>query len=171
MPGESMIRITANEAGGTNVLAFMQTIKASEGTAHLGDDGYNIIVGGQQFTSYDDHPRVAVRTRWGWSDAAGAYQIMAAIPGKITTDTWDWAHRAAGVKDFSPLSQDRVCVYLLMHLRAIDDIKAGRFSAAVEKCAKTWASFTGAGYGQRENDMGKLRAFYLEAGGRILERT
>lgn len=166
-----MIRITANEAGGLNVLAFMQTIKASEGTAHLGDDGYNIIVGGQQFTSYDDHPRVAVRTRWGWSDAAGAYQIMAAIPGKITTDTWDWAHRAAGVKDFSPLSQDRVCVYLFQHLRAIDDIKAGCFADAVAKCSKTWASFEGAGYGQRENSLDKLRAFYLEAGGRILEKA
>lgn len=162
-----MPRLTPEQAGGRNVLAFMQMIKASEGTAHLGDDGYNIIVGGQQFASYDDHPRIAVRTRWGWSDAAGAYQIMAAIPGKITTDTWDWAHRAAGVKDFSPLSQDRVCVYLLTHLRAIDDIKAGRFAAAVEKCAKTWASFTGAGYGQRENDLDKLQAFYLEAGGTL----
>lgn len=166
-----MPRISANEAGGLNVLAFLETIKRSEGTAGKGDDGYNVLVGGDLFESYADHPRVAVRTRFGWSDAAGAYQFMAVIPGKIVTDTWDWAHRAAGVKDFSPLSQDRVCVYLFQHLGAIDDIKAGRFEQAVAKCAKTWASFAGAGYGQHEHDVGTLRAFYLEAGGRILEQA
>lgn len=167
----SMVRITSNEAGGANVLAFLQMLKHSEGTAGRGDDGYNVNVGGQLFTGYAEHPRIAVETRWGWSDAAGAYQLMAAIPGRIKTDTWDWASRAAGVRDFTPLSQDRVAIYLIARRKAIEDIKAGRLDAAVSKCAKEWASLPGAGYGQREQGMATLRAWYVEAGGRILEQA
>lgn len=166
-----MVRITANEAGGENVLAFLQMLKVSEGTANLGDDGYNCIVGGQLFEGYSAHPRIAVKTRYGWSDAAGAYQVMAAIPGHIETDTWDWASRAAGVKDFSPLSQDRVAIYLIAHHRAIECVKSGRLSEAVARCSKEWASLAGAGYGQRERTMAFLRQAYIEAGGRLLERA
>jgi len=89
-----------------NLAAFLDVVGYSEGTASLAgsDEGYNVNVGRTLFSGYDKHPRIAVQTRWGWSDAAGRYQTMAAIPGRIKTDTWDWASRACGVRDFSPES-------------------------------------------------------------------
>ncbi|MCT9072800.1 hypothetical protein N6G06_15680, partial [Cupriavidus gilardii] len=40
------------------------------------------------------------------SDAAGRYQIMAAVPGKIKTDTWDWASRANARADLAEQRAD-----------------------------------------------------------------
>ena len=161
-----MARISAEAAGGANVLAFLDMLSVSEGTNIAGsDDGYDVNVGGQLFVGYGQHPRIAVRTRWGLSDAAGRYQIMAAIPGKIRTDTWDWSSRAAGVKDFTPISQDRVAIYLIKRRGALDDILAGRIDVAIQKCRKEWASLPGAGYGQREHSAVNLTALYVAAGG------
>lgn len=166
-----MPRITADQlgAGGANVCAFLDMLAFSEGTAGRGDDGYDVNVGGGIFVGYNQHPRTAVKTRWGWSDAAGRYQIMAAIPGRIRTDTWDWASKAAKVTDFSPLSQDKVAIYLVKRRGALDDVRAGRFDEAVAKCAKEWASLPGAGYGQREHAIHKLRDVYVAAGGSLAE--
>lgn len=166
-----MPRITAAQlgAGGANVCAFLDMLAFSEGTAGRGDDGYDVNVGGRTFVGYSQHPRIAVKTRWGWSDAAGRYQIMAAIPGRIRTDTWDWASKAARVTDFSPLSQDKVAIYLIKRRGALDDIRAGRFDEAVAKCAKEWASLPGAGYGQREHSINQLRDVYVAAGGALAE--
>lgn len=171
-----MTHIAASEAGGANVVAFLDTIAHSE----LGqlearsdaDNGYRVIVGSTPqrpilFGSYADHPRIAVTTAWGRSSAAGRYQIMAVVDGLTALDTWDWASRAAGVKDFSPASQDRVAIELVRHRNALDDVVAGRFDAAVRKCAQEWASLPNAGYGQHENDLNTLRVYYLASGGRI----
>ncbi|MGN6312870.1 MAG: glycoside hydrolase family 24 protein [Rhodanobacteraceae bacterium] len=149
-------------------MAFLDTIAWSEIGPDLlakSDDGYNVLVGGHLFDSYAHHPRIAVHTRWGWSDAAGRYQLMAAIPGRIETDTWDWASKAAGVNDFTPASQDRVCVYLVRHHGALEDVITGRFVAAVAKCRLEWASLPGAGYGQRENRITALQQAFVKAGG------
>jgi len=162
-----MARITANEAGGQNVIAFLDMLAVSEGTAGHGDDGYNVNVGGQLFNGYADHPRIAVRTRFGWSDAAGRYQIMAAIPGRIRTDTWDWASKAVHATDFSPLSQDRVAIYLVARARAIESIKAGDLAGAVAKCAPVWASLPGSPYGQNTHAFSHIQAAYQAAGGTV----
>lgn len=155
--------------GGRNVSALLDTIAFSEGTSIVvgSDDGYNVLVGGALFRGYDEHPRAAVKTRWGWSDAAGRYQIMAAIPGRIRTDTWDWASRAAGAKDFGPPAQDLVAVFLIKRRGAFGDIVAGRLRQALAKCRAEWASLPGAGYGQHENTYEQLRAQYLLCGGEI----
>lgn len=74
-------------------------------------DRWNVINGGQIFTDFSDHPRVAVRQEDGTiSTAAGRYQILAS--------TWDWAVKglaAQGVviSDFEPTSQDKVAAYIL----------------------------------------------------------
>ncbi|WP_423196809.1 Lysozyme [Cupriavidus sp. H19C3] len=164
-----MPRITPDAAGGQNVCAFLDLIGYSEDTSTRAnsDDGYNVIVGGTLFPDYSQHPRIAIKTRWGWSDAAGRYQIMAAIPNVIRTDTWDWASRACKVPDFSPLSQDLVAIYLIRRRGALEDVKAGRIAVAVDKCRKEWASLPGAGYGQREHSVDFLIAEYKKAGGRL----
>ena len=43
-----------------NLKAFLDMIAVSEGTAGKGNDGYNVIVAGNLFDSYDDHPRKLV---------------------------------------------------------------------------------------------------------------
>lgn len=158
-------------AGGKNMAAFLDMLAYSEGTSTVAgsDDGYNVNVGGKLFTGYDEHPRIVVLTRWGLSDAAGRYQIMAAVPGKIRTDTWDWASRACVVKDFSPRSQDIVAAYLVKRRGALADLLAGRFAEAVRKCRQEWASLPGAGYGQREHRLETLRDVYLAHGGTDIE--
>lgn len=171
-----MTRLAANVLGGTNVVAFLDTIAHSE----LGyltkvqdtDDGYRVIIGstpGRPILTYDytRHPRIVVTTAWGRSDAAGRYQVMAAITGAIKTDTWDWASRAADVTDFSPESQDLVGVYLLRNRDAMGLVVAGQFDAALRQCAPEWASLPTAGYGQRENTADELRSYYLAAGGKL----
>lgn len=169
-------RLSATAAGGANVIAFLDTIANSELGAGLQnadtDDGYSVIVGSIPSrailcSSYARHPRIEVHTPFGWSDAAGRYQVMAATPRRIRTDTWDWASHTAGVTDFTPESQDRVCIELIFHRGALDLVKAGHIADALAKCRQEWASLPGAGYGQRENDREKLIAIYQAAGGAL----
>jgi len=122
----------------SNVSAFLQMFRAAEGT----DDplGYQTIVGGETFASFDDHPRVvksdifANGKKWR-SSAAGAYQVL--------IGTWDDARRALKLPDFSPESQDQAAVWLIGRRGALNDVRAGRFSAAVSKCAGEWANLAG----------------------------
>lgn len=150
-----------------NESAFLDTIGFSEGTLSLADEGYACVVGGGSFASYASHPRIAIKTRWGWTSAAGRYQIMDAVPGKVKTDTWSWASMACGVTDFSPESQDTVCRYLIARRGALNDVNAGRFDDAVMKCNKEWASLPGSPYGQHTNSLEGLRDYYLSAGGQL----
>jgi muramidase (phage lysozyme) len=142
-----------------NVVAFLAMIRVSEGTS--GDDGYNELVGGGHFDSYADHPRILVDLpNLGIkSSAAGAYQIL--------RRTWDSVAAKLALPDFSPQSQDRAAVELIRQRGALADVRAGRFSVAVDKCRKEWASLPGAGYGQRENALSTLQAAYVNAGGSL----
>tara|TARA_R110001599_G_scaffold353786_1_gene597701 strand:- start:4530 stop:4793 length:264 start_codon:yes stop_codon:yes gene_type:complete len=58
-----------------NVAAFLDTFAFAEGTPRFGDqDGFNVIVGGKTFSSYDDHPRQLV--------LLPAYQINSSAAGR-----------------------------------------------------------------------------------------
>jgi len=162
-----MARISEQEAGGKNVLAFLDMIAVSELGERLlaaSDDGYNVIVGSTPtspdlFPSYKDHPRKRVPLpKLGInSTAAGRYQILAWI--------FDHYREALGLSNFGPINQDRIALQLIRECRALDDIKAGRFGAAVTKCKSRWASLPGAGYGQNEHSLVHLMAAYTAAGG------
>lgn len=165
--------ITSERAGGPNVLAFLDMIAVSEGTSTspaTKDRGYDVIVTGYDkkpeiFTSYADHPFAGGRksklitTAGLTSNASGRYQFMLK----------DWRHYKAllGLPDFGPLSQDRWAIQLIRERRALDDIQAGRFAAAVAKCSNIWASFPGAGYGQPEHRIERLILAYKQAGGSV----
>jgi muramidase (phage lysozyme) len=146
-----------------NRKAFLDMIATSEGTKGRGDDGYNVIVGGQLFDDYGSHPRVRVfLPRLGvFSTAAGRYQLLARY--------FDAYKAQLRLHDFSPVAQDTIALQQIRERRALDDVDAGRFDCAVLKCAPIWASLPGAGYGQRENRISDLRAAYLNAGG-LLEQ-
>lgn len=138
-------------------------IAFSEGTARVpnSDNGYRVIVGGQTFTSYDDHPRVKVYLPAFkvWSSAAGRYQLLARY--------FDAYKKTLGLKDFSPASQDAIALQQIKEQGALDDIDKGRISVAIEKCRNIWASFPGAGYGQREEKVTKLLMAYSGNGGNL----
>lgn len=141
--------------------AFLTMLAMSEGTAKLGDNGYNVLVGGKLFGSYADHPRVKV---WieklnEFSSAAGRYQIL--------ERTFDAYKTQLGLDDFSPASQDAIALELIKERHALDSIDAGLFDLTVFRCSNIWASLPFNTYGQRQNDLIILRQFYTNAGGII----
>lgn len=143
-----------------NIKAFLDTIAHAEGTDRYGDqDGYNVIVGGELFHDYSDHPNKAV-----WLPA---YQIYSTAAGRYQILYRFWLHykRELGLPDFSPASQDRYAIQQIKERRAYDAVLEGRFEEAVNRCRNIWASLPGAGYGQREVAMGELADFYMNAGG------
>ena len=146
-----------------NQRAFLDMIAHSEiGPALLAvsDNGYNVCVGSTApqpilFSSYSAHPRIRCAALN--SDAAGRYQLMGRYfaPYKAQLHLSDFGHDA----------QDLIALQQIKECRALGDIDAGRFDAAVAKCARIWASLPGAGYGQHENTLADLRAAYVVAGG------
>lgn len=142
-----------------NRQAFLDALAVSEGTSNLGDDGYNVLVGGELFHDYSHHPNVLVTLNKAGlkSTAAGRYQFL--------KRTWDSLQAKLGLPDFGHSSQDAACVELICEAGAIDDVDAGRFDSAVAKCRRIWASLPGAGYGQHENKLSDLRAAFQRAGG------
>lgn len=152
-----MARISAADAGGPNVLAFLDMLAGSEGTSTIktSDDGYNVLVGGKLFADYSKHPRVLVPLpRYGISStAAGRYQFLAR--------TWDAIVKNYGFKGrFIPEAQDLAAIKLLTECGALPLIKAGRIKEAIAKAAPIWASLPGAGYGQREHKLATLLGIY-----------
>jgi muramidase (phage lysozyme) len=148
-----------------NIKAFLDMIAWSEIGPRLlnrSDNGYNVCVGSTPqkpilFDSYAAHPRL--RSDAMDSDAAGRYQFM----GRY----WEHYRDKLGLPDFGPDAQDKWALQLVRECRAYDDVCAGRLELAISKCRSRWASFPGAGYGQRENRWTDMVAVYLRAGGGI----
>lgn len=144
-----------------NERAFLDMISVSEGTYGKGDGGYNVLVGGSLFDGYDDHPRisVAIPSLNLHSTAAGRYQLLARY--------YDAYKAQLHLKDFSPASQDAIALQQIKECHALQDIDEGLFESAVQKCAHIWASLPGAGYGQHENKLSKLKLAFVEHGGKL----
>jgi muramidase (phage lysozyme) len=164
-----MARISAQKAGGANVLAFLDMIAISElGHGLLTpatDDGYRVIVGSTPahpslMSSYADHPRQLVQLRSGLaSTAAGRYQLLARY--------YDTYKRSLNLNDFGPISQDRIAIQQILERRALALVQAGKFAEAVAACSCIWASLPGNAYGQHQNTLARLQAAYQTAGGTL----
>lgn len=157
-----------------NIAAFLWMLRCCEGTS--GPDGYRTRFGPRgdnlfpvddpQARTYQfaDHPRKAYTypTRAGsiTSTAAGAYQFL--------SKTWDGCVKALGLKDFTPRSQDLGCIYLLKQARALDDIKAGNFTSAINKTKRIWASLPGDVYGQGGKNMAQAQSYFKQGGGTLV---
>ena len=142
-----------------NRKAFLDALAKSEDTWGHGDEGYDVLVGGKFFDSYEDHPRIAVDLpNLGIkSTAAGRYQILDHI--------FDFYKKSLGLKDFGKDSQDAIALQLIKEVHALEDIDAGRIKEAIEKCASRWASLPGANYGQHEHKFNFLITAFKESGG------
>lgn len=91
------------EGGAVTPQALLNVIAGVE------SPGYNVMYGGQRFSSYADHPRKAIPIASGpnrgkTSSAAGRYQFLGS--------TWDRAAKALGLTDFSPENQDKAAWWL-----------------------------------------------------------
>ncbi|QNK65895.1 glycoside hydrolase family 104 protein [Variovorax sp. PAMC26660] len=157
----------------SNRKAFLDMLAVSEGTRTSPatvNDGYDVIVTGvdgksEVFTDYSTHPFAngrpskVINSRGLTSNASGRYQFMLK----------DWAHYKAqlGLPDFGPDSQDLWALQLIRERGALPLIDAGSFDLAVARVRNLWASLPGAGYGQPEHCIDRLRAAYQAAGGML----
>lgn len=161
-----MARLSAMQAGGENVLRFLDLIAFSEGTSTIkaSDDGYNVLYGGGLFSGYLDHPRqkltFPINGKPVTSSAAGRYQLLERY--------WDAYRVSLGLKGgFTPENQDRIAIQQIRERRALDDIRAGRIDLAIQKCSNIWASFPGNNYGQNPHKADKLLAKWGSLGGNV----
>lgn len=123
----------------TNVRAFLRVIR--EGESNQRDDAYRIMFGGEHFEAPPwEHPGKVVTVGRLSSTAAGAYQFL--------LRTWNGLVKRYGFEDFSPKNQDLAAVALIDGRGALGDVIAGRLRAALDGCAKEWASLPGSPYGQ-----------------------
>ena len=108
--------------------------------------GYDVIVGGELFTDYSDHPRKLVTLNPKLkSTGAGRYQLL--------SRWWDAYRKQLGLKDFSPKSQDAVALQQIKERGALPMIDHGDIRQAIDCCSNIWASLPGAGYGQLKHEL------------------
>ena len=153
-----------------NLKAFLDVIAFSEGTKDVGDDGYNVIVGGALFHDYEEHPnqRIFIKRLNIYSTAAGRFQIL--------FHDWDVYRKQLDLENkqkyqegaFGKQAQIAIALQMIGERHALADIDAGRFDAAVGKCSRIWASLPGNVYGQREKPIGELKAAYINYGGKAI---
>ncbi|MEC5345078.1 glycoside hydrolase family 104 protein [Brenneria populi] len=163
--------MTASKFKNPNLCPFLDMLAFSEGTAShplTRNNGYDVIVTGldgkpEIFTDYRDHPFASGRPakvfnrRGEKSTASGRYQQLYRF--------WPHYKQQMALPDFSPESQDKLAVQLIIERRALADIERGDIERAISKCRNIWASLPGAGYGQREHRLDKLIQVYQQAGG------
>jgi muramidase (phage lysozyme) len=145
----------------TNRKAFLDMLAFSEGTKGIGDDGYNVIVGGSLFHDYSTHPneRIYIKKIDNYSTAAGRYQLLYKYYLAYSVQL--------RLNDFGHEAQDAIALQMIKECHALNDIDIGDFDAAVSKCASRWASLPGNNYGQRQNPIGSLRNQYVAFGGKL----
>ena len=140
--------------------AFLSMIAVSELRQELmdrTDDGYDVIVGATaehplKFRSYDRHPNVTNHTRYGWSTAAGRYQILHRYAVAYT--------KTLKLPDFGPDSQDRIALQMIKEQHALPCVDRGEIAEAIKRVSNIWASLPGAGYKQNEHKMSTLLEVY-----------
>lgn len=133
-----------------SVRHFLDIIARSEGTLNKGDNGYNVLFGGNTFNSYAAHPNVETAFtqtdgKKNVSSAAGRYQILTPTANELSNQL--------GLKDFSPVSQDKMALALINQHGALDDVLTGNYEQAINKLGNVWASLPSSNYPQPKNTM------------------
>ena len=145
--------------------AFLDMLAWSEGTDNgrqkTRNHGYDVIVGGELFTDYSDHPRKLVTLNPKLVSRRRTLPASFPLVGCPT--------QQLGLKDFSPKSQDAVALQQIKERGALPMIDRGDIRQAIDRCENIWASLPGAGYGQFEHKADSLIAKFKEAGGTVRE--
>ena len=123
--------------------------------------GYDVIVGGELFTDYSDHPSQTCH-------AKPKTQINRRRTLPASFRWWDAYRKQLGLKDFSPKSQDAVALQQIKERGALPMIDRGDIRQAIDRLQQYLEGFTaGAGYGQFEHKADSLIAKFKEAGGTV----
>ena len=143
--------------------AFLDMLAWSEGPitdVSVWNHGYDVIVGGEPFTDYSDHPRKLVTLNPKLKSGADGYQLFSCW--------WDALPQAVYLKDFSPKSQDAVALQQIKERGALPMIDRAGYPSGTDRCSNIWASLPGAGYGCLSK-ADSLIAKFSEAGGTVRE--
>ena len=140
--------------------AFLDMLAWSEGTDNgrqkTRNHGYDVIVGGELFTDYSDHPRKLVtlnpNSNQQAPDATASFLLVGCLPQAA------WPERLLSGK-----SQDAVALQQIKERGALPMIDRGDIRQAIDRCSNIWASLPGAGYGQFEHKADSLIAKFKEA--------
>ena len=101
--------------------AFLDMLAWSEGTDNgrqkTRNHGYDVIVGGELFTDYSDHPRKLV--------TLNPNSNQQAADANAVFRWWDAYRKQLGLKDFSPKSQDAVALQQIKERGALPMIDRG----------------------------------------------
>ena len=144
--------------------AFLDMLAWSEGTDNgrqkPGNHGYDVIVGGELFTDYSDHPRklVTLNPKLKSTDA-GRYQLL--------SRWWDAHRKQLGLERLLSEKSDAVALQQIKERGALPMIDRGDIRQAPDRCSNIWASLPGAGYGQFEHKADSLIAKFKEVGGTV----
>ena len=146
--------------------AFLDMLAWSEGTDNgrqkTRNHGYDVIVGGELFTDYSDHPRKLVtlnpkpqinRRR----TLPASFPLVGCLPQAA------WPERLLSEKS------GRCGIAQIKERGALPMIDRGDIRRAIDRCSNIWASLPGAGYGQFEHKADSLIAKFKEAGGTVRE--
>lgn len=116
----------------SNIKEFLNYVAGKLGTSQYQCGGYQVIIGGEFFSDFSTHPQERIYFPQSniYSTAAGRYLL----PYKY------WRQYKAELKlnDFSPSSQDEIVVKLIEDFEALDDVDAGLYDKAIEKCRSIW---------------------------------
>ena len=145
--------------------AFLDMLAWSEGTDNgrqkTRNHGYDVIVGGELFTDYSDHPRKLVtlnpKLKSTGADATASFLLVGCLPQAV------WPERLLSEKS------DAVALQQIKERGALLMIDRGDIRQAIDRCSNIWASLPGAGYGQFEHKADSLIAKFKEAGGTVRE--
>ena len=141
-----------------NRKAFLDMLAWSEGTDNgrqkTRNHGYDVIVGGELFTDYSDHPRKLVTLNPKLKLAAPTLPASFPLVG--------CAHRAAWPERLSEKVRTLWHCSRLRSVALLPMIDRGDIRQAIDRCSNIWASLPGAGYGQFEYKADSLIAKFSE---------
>ena len=130
-----MVEINNHRKAFLDMLAWSEGI--DNGRQKTRNHGYDVIVGGELFTDYSDHPSQTCH-------AKPKTQINRRLTLTASSCWWDAYRKQFGLKDFSPKSQDAVAVLQQIKERgALPMIDRGDIRQAIDRCSNIWASLPG----------------------------
>ena len=149
-----MVEINNQRKAFLDMLAWSEDIN---GRLETRNHGYDVIVGGELFTDYSDHPRKLVtlnpKLKSNRLDAVARWDACAAT----------WPERLLSKKS------GRCGVQQIKERGALPMIDRGDIRQAIDRCSNIWASLPGAGYGQFRHKGWWPGAKFKEAGGTVRE--
>ena len=122
--------------------------------------GYDVIVGGELFTDYSDHPRKLVMLNPKLKSTGRT------LPASFRW--WDAYRKQLGLKDFSR----KVRTLALQQIKergALPMIDRGDIRQAIDRCSNIWASTAGRWLASVRAEADSLIAKFKEAGGTVRE--